>query len=257
MFDLRRTKKCFIVAEISANHGQSLKRAVSLIRKAKECGADAVKFQTYTPDTLTINDDKKYFQVKHPKWGGQTLYELYEKAYTPWKWFKELKKTAEDLGLVFFSAAFDKSAVDFLEDLGVPCHKISSFEIVDIPLIEYAAKTRKPLILSTGMASFDEVTEAVNAAKKAGAKDIVLLKCVSSYPAEPEDMNLRTIPHLKETFKCPAGLSDHSLGVHAALGAVALGADMVEKHFTLSKRVKTPDSFFSADPVQFKQLVQS
>ncbi len=184
--NFKKLKNCFIVAEISANHGQNFNRAVALIKKAKECGADAVKFQCYTPDSLTINCDNKYFRIKHPKWGGQTLYQLYQKAYTPWSWFKKLKKIAEDLGLIFFATAFDKTSVDFLEELDVPIHKIASFELVDLPLIEYVAKTKKPLILSTGMATLKEIKEAVDTAKKAGARDIILLKCVSSYPAKPE-----------------------------------------------------------------------
>jgi pseudaminic acid synthase len=253
----KNLKNCFIVAEISANHGQSFKRAVALIKKAKEVGADAVKFQCYTPDTLTINCDNKYFRIKHPKWGGQTLYQLYQKAYTPWNWLKELKKIAEDLGLVFFATAFDKTAVDFLEDLDVPIHKIASFELVDLPLIEYIAKTKKPLILSTGMATLKEIKEAVDTAKKAGTKDIILLKCVSSYPARPEEMNLRTIPDMAKRFNLPVGLSDHTIGVATSIAAVCLGAKLVEKHFCLSRKIETPDSFFSLEPQEFKLLVEN
>jgi len=248
---------CFIIAEISANHGQNFDRAVALIKKAKQCGADAVKFQAYTPDTLTINVDNKYFQIKHPHWGGQTLYELYKKAYTPWEWFEELKRTADDLGIIFFCTAFDKTAVDLLEEIDVPIHKIASFELVELPLIEYAAKTKKPLIMSTGMASIPEIEEAVDIAKKAGAKDIILLKCGSSYPARPEDMNLKTIPHMKKKFDCPIGLSDHSLGIEVSIAAVVLGAAVIEKHFTLSRKVKTPDSFFSIEPQELKELVEN
>lgn len=247
----------FIVAEISANHGQDLKRAISLIKKAKESGADAVKFQTYTPDTMTIDVNNKYFRIKHPKWGGQTLYQLYQKAYTPWKWFKELKKVSDDLGIIFFSTAFDKTAVDFLEELRVPLHKIASFELVDLPLIEYMAETQKPLILSTGMASVSEIKEAVKTAKNAGAKDILLLKCVSSYPAMPEEMNLRTIPHMKQLFRCPVGLSDHTLGIGVSIAAVLMEAVIIEKHFTLSRKIKTPDSFFSIEPRELKELVEN
>jgi len=253
----KNLKNCFIVAEISANHGQSFKRAVALIKKAKEVGADAVKFQCYTPDTLTINCDNKYFRIKHPKWGGQTLYQLYQKAYTPWDWFKELKKIAEDLGLVFFATAFDKTAVDFLEDLDVPIHKIASFELVDLPLIEYISRTKKPLILSTGMATLKEIEEAVDTAKKAGTKDIILLKCVSSYPARPEEMNLRTIPDMAKRFNLPVGLSDHTIGVATSIAAVCLGAKLVEKHFCLSRKIETPDSFFSLEPKEFKLLVEN
>jgi pseudaminic acid synthase len=251
-----KTKRAvFVIAEISANHGQDFKRALRLIEKAGDCGADAVKFQAYTPDTLTINADNKYFRIKHPKWGGQTLYELYKKAYTPWKWFKKLKKVADDSGILFFATAFDKTSVDFLEELNVRFHKISSFELVDLALIEYAAKTKKPLIMSTGMADICEIQEAVTIARNAGAKEIVLLKCVSSYPARPEEMNLKTIPHMKELFGCPVGISDHSLGIGASVCAVALGADVIEKHFILSRKIKTADSFFSIEPEELKELV--
>src|SRR3989338_10202079 len=241
-------KKCLIAAEISANHGQNLSRALTLIHKAKECGADAVKFQTYTADTLTINANNKYFRIKHPQWGGQTLYQLYQKAYTPWNWFKKLKKEADTIGIAFFSSAFDTTSVDFLEEIGVFCHKIASFELVDLPLIEYAAKTRKPLIMSTGMATLKEIKEAVSAAKRAGSRQITLLKCVSSYPARPEEMNLKTIPDLRAKMKVSVGLSDHTLGIAASVTAVALGATFIEKHFTLSRKIHTPDSFFSLEP---------
>ena len=249
--------RVFIIAEISANHGQNFNRAVALIKKAKECGADAVKFQAYTPDTLTIDCGSKYFRIKHPKWGGQTLYELYKKAYIPWNWFKKLKKVADDLGILFFATAFDKTSVDFLEGLNVRIHKISSFELVDLPLIEYAAKTKKPLIMSTGMADAGEIREAVATARKAGAKEIILLKCVSNYPTRPEEMNLRAIPHMKKLFNCPVGLSDHSLGIGASICAVALGADVIEKHFTLSRKIKTEDNFFSIEPKELEDLVEN
>lgn len=247
----------FIVAEISANHGQDFNRAAAMIKHAKTSGADAVKFQAYTPDTMTIDVPKnnRYFYIRHPEWGGQTLYHLYKKAFTPWSWFKRLKKIADDLGIIFFSTAFDKSAVDLLEELKVPVHKVASFELVDIPLIQYMAKTGKPLILSTGMSTLPEIKEAVTAAKKSGAKDIILLKCVSSYPAKSEEMNLATIPHMRKIFKCEVGLSDHSLGTGASAAAVALGASLVEKHFMLSNRLKTPDSFFSLGPQELKGLV--
>lgn len=248
-------KKAMVVAEVSANHKQDFNLAVALIKKAKECGADAVKFQTYTPDTLTVDVNNKYFRIKHPKWGGQTLYELYKKAYTPWRWFKRLKKAADDLGLVFFSTAFDKSAVDFLEDLNVPFHKIASFELVDLPLIEYAAKTKKPLILSTGMATISEIRDAVNTAEQAGAREIILLKCVSAYPARPEAMNLKTIVHMQETFKCIVGISDHTLGIGVSVAAVVLGAKVIEKHFIMNRKKATPDSFFSIEPSELKELV--
>jgi len=255
--NFKNLRNCFIVAEISANHGQVFNRAVALIKKAKECGVDAVKFQCYTPDTLTIDCNNKYFKIKHPKWGGQTLYQLYQKAYTPWDWLKKLKNVAEDLGLIFFATAFDKTAVDFLEELDVPIHKIASFELVDLPLIEYIAKTKKPLILSTGMATLEEIKEAVDTAKKAGAKDIILLKCVSSYPAVPKEMNLRTIPDMAKRFNLPIGLSDHTLGIATSIAGVCLGAKLIEKHFCLSRKIKTPDSFFSLEPEELKSLVEN
>ncbi len=249
--------RALIIAEISANHRHDLNTAIRMIKKAKECGADAVKFQCYTPDTITIDVNNKYFRVKHAKWGGQTLYQLYKKAYTPWDWFKKLKRTADDLGLIFFATAFDKTSVDFLEELKVPFHKIASFELIDLPLIEHAAKTRKPIILSTGMAVLREIKEAVDTAKRSGAKDVTLLKCVSSYPAEPEGMNLNTIPDMKVRFGCHVGLSDHTLGIGASIAAVSLGAEMIEKHFTLSRGIKTPDSFFSIEPDELKELVEN
>ena len=251
------SKGTFIIAEISANHGQDFNRAVDLIKKAKACGADAVKFQLYTPDTLTLDVDNKYFRIQHHKWGGQTLYQLYKTAYTPWEWFKELKQVAEDLGIVFFSTAFDKTAVDFLEKLAAPFHKIASFELVDIPLIEYAARTQKPLIMSTGMASLAEIKEAVRAARRGGAKQIILLKCVSCYPAKPEAMNLRTIPDMRKLFGVPIGLSDHTMDIGVAIAAVSLGACVVEKHFTDSRQRETPDSFFSLEPQELEALVRN
>lgn len=252
-----KAKECFIVAEISANHGGDFERAIAMIREAKRCGANAVKFQAYTPDTITIDIDNEYFKVEHSKWGGQSLYELYKKAYTPWNWFKELKRTADELDILFFATAFDKTSVDFLEDLDVPVHKISSFELVDLPLVEYTAKTKKPLILSTGMGSVFEITEAVDTARKAGSSDVILLKCVSSYPAKPEEMNLKTIPHMRDLFKCEVGLSDHTLGIAASIAAVSLGACIIEKHLTLSREIETPDGFFSVDPCEFKELVEN
>ena len=247
----------FIVAEISANHGQDFDRAVKMIKIAKKCGADAIKFQCYIPDTMTMKCDNKYFQVKHPEWGGQTLYDLYKKAYTPWKWFPRLKKVAKEQDILFFATTFDKSSTDFLEGLDVPIHKIASFELVDLPLIEYTAKAKKPIIISTGMGNITEIKEAVNVAKKAGAKDITLLKCVSSYPADPKEMNLRTIPDMVKKFRCTVGLSDHTLGTAVSTTAIALGAEVIEKHFTLSRKIKTLDSFFSLEPSELKSLVEN
>ncbi len=246
-----------IIAEISTNHGQNFNRAVSLIKEAKACGVDAVKFQTYHPDTLTIDVDNKYFRIKHPKWGGRTLYKLYRDAYMPWGWFKRLKKIADDLGIIFFSTAFDKTAVDFLEELGVSLHKISSFELVDLPLIKYMAETKKPIIMSTGMAIISEINEAVKTAKVAGTEDIILLKCTSNYPANAKEMNLKTITDMTKRYSCPIGLSDHSPGIGVAITAVSLGAKLIEKHFTLSRKYKTPDSFFSLEPEELKELVKN
>jgi pseudaminic acid synthase len=252
-----REKGVFVIAEVSANHGQNFDRAVNMIKEAKRCGAEAVKFQAYTPDSLTIDCDKRYFKIKHSQWGGQTLYELYKKAYTPWEWFPKLKKVADNEGIIFFATAFDKSAVDMLEELNVTIHKVASFELVDLPLIEYMAKTKKPLIISTGMATIPEIKDAVSTAKKAGAKDIILLKCVSNYPAKSEEMNLQTIPDMQKKFKCTIGLSDHSLGTAVSITAVALGAKVIEKHFTLSKKLLTPDNFFSIEAQELEELVKN
>jgi pseudaminic acid synthase len=257
MSALLNHRRVFTVAEISANHGQDFNQAVRLVKEAKKAGADAVKFQTFTADTMTLDVNNKHFRVKHPKWGGQTLYQLYQKGTMPWSWFKKLKKVAKEEGIVFFSAAFDKTAVDLLEDIGTPIHKVASFELVDLPLIEYMAKTGKPLIMSTGMASLAEIEQAVTTARRAGAKNITLLKCVSSYPADPKDMNLRTIPDLIKRFRCHAGLSDHSMGIAVSVGAVCLGATVIEKHFTLSRKIRTTDSFFSLEPREFKEMVDN
>jgi pseudaminic acid synthase len=253
-----RGEPVYIVAELSANHNQSFDHAARVIAAAKEAGADAVKLQTYTPDTLTLDCDKRAFQIHGDTlWDGQTLHALYRKAYMPWEWQPRLKEIAESLGLDLFSAAFDATAVDFLERMNVPAHKIASFEIVDMALIEKAAATGKPLILSTGMASLEEIHEAVEAARGAGARELALLKCTSAYPAPPEEMNLRTIPHLAATFGVPVGLSDHTIGIAAPAAAVALGASIVEKHLTLSRAVPGPDSAFSLEPDEFKAMVEA
>lgn len=259
MFDDRRIKRrrTFIVAEISANHGQSFARAVTLMKKAKDAGVDAVKFQAYTPDTMTLNIKNKYFMVKHPQWGGQSLYDLYKTAYTPWRWFPDLKRIANDLGLTFIATAFDKTAVDMLENINVVAHKIASFELIDLPLIAYIAKTNKPLILSTGMASLPEIKDAITTAKKNGKGEIILLKCVSTYPARPIDINLKTIADLQKRFKIPVGFSDHSLDIGAAIAAVSFGAVIIEKHFTLSRKKNMVDSFFSLDPKGLALLVRN
>lgn len=248
----------YIVAEMSANHNQDFEVAVKTIHAMKKAGADAVKLQTYTPDTITIDCDNAYFQIKHGTiWDGKRLYDLYKEAYTPWEWQPKLKEIANDLGMDLFSTPFDKTAVDFLEKMDVPAYKIASFELVDIPLIQYVARRGKPMIMSTGMATLAEIDEAVTAAREVGCKEIAILKCTSAYPADPAEMNLRTIPHMAEAFRVPVGLSDHTLGIAIPLGAVALGACIVEKHFTLSRSIPGPDSAFSLEPHEFKSMVDA
>jgi N-acetylneuraminate synthase len=248
----------YIVAELSANHRQRFEEAAALVRAAKDAGADAVKLQTYTADTLTIRSDQPYFRVgKGTVWEGRTLHDLYEEAYTPWEWQPKLQALAHELGLELFSTPFDETAVDFLESMHVPAHKIASFEIVDLPLIRKAARTGKPILMSTGMATLEEIGEAVRAAREAGAEQLALLKCTSAYPAAPEEMNLRTIPHLAAAFGTPVGLSDHTMGVAAPVAAVALGACILEKHLTLSRAAGGPDSGFSLEPDEFKATVEA
>ncbi|QSQ10398.1 Pseudaminic acid synthase [Koleobacter methoxysyntrophicus] len=246
----------YIIAEMSANHGGDINRAIEIIHAAKEAGANCIKIQTYTADTLTIDSDKEYFQIKKGTWKGESLYSLYKKAYTPWEWQGKLKEEAEKAGIDFLSTPFDKTAIDFLEDLGVDFYKIASFELVDIPLIKYVASKGKPIIMSTGMGTLGEIEEAVNTVKSQGNNDLCLLKCSSAYPAIPDDMNLKTIKNLEETFGVPAGLSDHSLGSVAAVTAVAIGAKVIEKHFCLSRKVESADASFSMEPQEFKQMVQ-
>lgn len=247
---------CYIIAEMSANHAGDINRALEIIHAAKESGADCIKLQTYTPDTITIDCDNDYFQVRNGTWQGENLYELYRKAYTPWDWQGRLKKEADEVGIDFLSTPFDRTAVDFLENLGVDFYKIASFELVDIPLIKYIASKGKPIIMSTGMGSLGEIEEAVNTVLGQGNKNLCLLKCSSAYPAVPEDMNLRTIQNLKETFGVLAGLSDHSLGSIGAETAVAMGANVIEKHFCLSRDIENPDASFSMEPLEFKSMVQ-
>jgi len=248
----------FIIAEMSANHLQKFDNAVKLIKVAKEAGADAIKLQTYTPDTITIDCGNEYFQIKQGTlWDGQTLYELYKKAYTPWEWQPKLKEIAESEGLIFFSSVFDKTAVNFLQEINVPAYKIASFEITDIPLIEYVASKGKPVIISTGIATLSDIEEAVNACKRMGNNQIALLKCVSAYPAPLEDVNLRTIPNLADTFKTIVGLSDHTLGISVPIASVALGACIIEKHLTLDRKLGGPDAAFSLEPAEFKAMVKS
>ena len=248
----------YVIAEVSANHHQDFEQAVKIVRAAKDAGADAVKLQTYTPDTITIASDREEFRIGGGTiWDGSNLYQLYGQAYTPWEWQPRLKRVANDLGMDLFSTPFDATAVDFLEEMGVPAHKLASFELVDIPLIQKMARTGKPLIMSTGMATEEEIEEAVKTAREAGAAQIALLKCTSAYPAAPEEMNLRTIPELSRRFDVPAGLSDHSMDSAVAVTAVALGACIIEKHLTLSRSEPGPDSAFSLEPHEFKAMVDA
>jgi N-acetylneuraminate synthase (EC 2.5.1.56) len=245
----------YVIAEMSANHAGSIQNAKEIIHKAKECGADCIKIQTYTADTLTIDCNNDYFKIKDGIWKGENLYGLYAKAFTPWVWQAELKNEAEQIGLDFFSTPFDETAVDFLENIDVDFYKIASFELIDIPLIEYIAAKGKPIIMSTGMGSFTEIKEAVNAIRGQRNDSLILLKCSSAYPALSEDMNLRTIQHMKQEFKCPVGLSDHSMGSLGAITAVAMGATVIEKHFCLSRKIENPDASFSMEPEEFKAMV--
>ncbi|MFM5242263.1 pseudaminic acid synthase [Aeromonas media] len=248
--------RCFIIAELSANHGHSLETALATVRAAKACGADAIKIQTYTADTITLDCDNEYFQINQGTiWDGTTLYKLYQEAYTPWEWHAAIQAEAQKEGLVFFSTPFDVTAVDFLEDLDVPLYKIASFEITDIPLIEYAASKGKPMIISTGIATLADIDAAVQACRRMGNHDITLLKCTSSYPAPVEEANLLTIPNLAQTFGVKAGLSDHTLGNAIAIAAVALGAKMLEKHFILDRAIGGPDASFSMIPSEFGSMV--
>lgn len=248
--------KVCVVAELSANHNGSVERAESIIRAAADAGAQAVKLQTYTADTITISCDNSCFRIKGTLWEGRTLHDLYQEAHTPWEWTPRLMALAHDLGMDCFSSPFDASAVDFLEQCGVSRYKVASFEIVDIPLLKKIAATGKPVIVSTGMASLGEIDEAVQTLRKNGAGEVTLLKCTSAYPALPEEANLRTIPHLAQTFHCRAGLSDHTMGSAVALAAVSLGATMIEKHFTLARADGGPDGSFSMEPDEFKAMVR-
>ena len=246
----------YIIAEMSANHGGNMQTAKKIIKAAKDAGADCIKIQTYTADTMTIDNDNEYFQIQGGLWDGYKLYDLYEDAYTPWEWQKELKDYADEIEIDFLSTPFDKTSVDFLESIGVEAYKIASFELVDIPLIRYIASKNKPIMMSTGMASLAEIEEAVNTIKSQGNNDIILLKCASAYPAITDDMNLATIRNMAETFRVITGLSDHSMGSVGAVCAVAMGAKVIEKHFCLSRELKTPDSDFSMEPDEFKRMVK-
>ena len=248
----------FIIAEMSGNHNQSLDRALAIVEAAAKAGAHAVKLQTYTPDTMTIDIEEGEFYIDDPNslWKGASLYKLYQQAHTPWEWHKPIFNKCNELGIICFSTPFDETAVGFLEELNTPAYKIASFENNHLPLIRKAASTGKPLIISTGMATIAEIDEAVKTVREAGCRDIVLLKCTSTYPASPKDSNILTIPHMRYLFNCPIGLSDHTMGMGVAVASVALGATVIEKHFTLSRADGGVDSTFSMEPDEMKQLVE-
>lgn len=247
----------FVIAEMSGNHNQSLDRALAIVEAAAKAGAHALKIQTYTADTMTLDLSEGEFFIgdRDNLWQGKSLYELYREAYTPWEWHRPIFDRCRELGLIGFSTPFDETAVDFLETLDVPCYKIASFENTDLPLIRKVAATGKPMIVSTGMATVGELDETVRTAREAGCKDIILLKCTSTYPTTPENSNLRTIPHMRELFQCPVGLSDHTLGIGVAVASVALGAAVIEKHFTLRRADGGVDSAFSMEPEEMSSLV--
>lgn len=251
-------QKAFVIAEMSANHLQNYDRAIEIIKKAKWAGADAIKLQTYTPDTITIDCDNEYFQIKQGTiWDGTTLHKLYETAYTPWEWQPKLKKIAEEEGLIFFSSPFDFTAVDFLEKMDVPAYKIASFEMNDIPFIEYIASKGKPVIMSTGISRMGDIQDAVDACRRMGNNDVILLKCTSAYPSPAEEINLNTIPNMRKAFDISVGLSDHSLGNCISVAASAKGACVIEKHMTLRRSDGGPDAAFSMEPEEFKEMVDN
>jgi N-acetylneuraminate synthase len=246
----------YVIAELSANHNGKLETALRIIEEAKKAGADAVKLQTYKPDTITLNCDSEEFKIKGGLWDGRTLYDLYQEAHMPWEWHKHLFERARELGITIFSSPFDNTAIDLLEDLNAPAYKIASFEAVDLPLIKYAASTGKPMIISTGMADAEEIAEAIEAAREGGCKELAVLHCVSGYPAPAEDYNLRTIPDMIERFGLVTGLSDHTLDNTTAISSVALGASIIEKHFTLDRSGGGPDDSFSLEPAELAALCQ-
>ncbi len=256
-FDFENTENTLIIAEISANHNQDIEVAKKTISEIKKSGANCVKLQTYTPDTLTIDSDKDDFKIKDSIWKGKSLFSLYNEAYTPWEWHKELFSFAKKEGLICFSSPFDKTAVDLLEDLKAPAYKIASFEINDIELIKYVASKRKPIILSTGVADYQDIQLAIETCKKAGNNEIILLKCTSSYPAPLEDANLKMIQKYSEDFNVITGLSDHTIGDTCPIAAVSLGARVIEKHFILDRKMGGPDASFSMDPKEFSKMVKS
>ena len=251
-------KKPFIIAEMSGNHNQSLERALRIVEAAAKTGVDAIKLQTYTADTMTLDINEREFFIadKDSLWQGESLYYLYGKAYTPWEWHKPIFDRCKELGIMGFSTPFDATSVDFLEKLDVPCYKIASFENIDLPLIKKVAQTGKPMLVSTGMASVAELDDLVRTARANGCQDLTLLKCTSSYPSTPEGTNLLTIPHMQQLFNCKVGLSDHTLGIGAAIASVALGASVIEKHFTLARADGGVDSAFSMEPAEVAQLVR-
>ena len=255
--EIGKDNRPFLIAEMSGNHNQSLERALAIVDAAAEAGAHGLKIQTYTADTMTLDLAEGEFFISDPNslWAGASLYKLYQQAHTPWEWHQPIFDRARELGLIPFSTPFDETAVDFLESLNAPCYKVASFENADLPLIRKIAATGKPMILSTGMATVAELDETVRAARAAGCQDLVLLKCTSTYPATPENSNLLTIPHLRELFQCEVGLSDHTLGIGAAVASVALGATVIEKHFTLRRADGGVDSTFSMEPEEMRALV--
>ncbi|MBT5399267.1 pseudaminic acid synthase [bacterium] len=247
----------YIIAEMSANHGHDLNKAIELIHSAKEFGANAIKLQTYTADTLTLNYQSQDFYITKGPWKGQYMYDLYKDAYTPWEWHPQLLEEAKKIGITLFSSPFDHSSVDFLSELDMPAYKIASPEIIDIPLIRKVARTGKPLIISTGNATIAQINSALQCVKDEGVRDVALLKCTSTYPAPPEDINLKTIEHMQESFGCSVGLSDHTMGIGVPIASVAFGAKIIEKHLVMDRKDKTADSFFSATPEEFKLLVDN
>ncbi|MBO8230542.1 pseudaminic acid synthase [Prochlorococcus marinus str. MU1404] len=257
-FEIGLNNQPFVVAEMSGNHNQSLERAIEIVEFAAKTGVHGLKLQTYTADTITIDSQSEEFYIrdKDNLWKGRSLYDLYREAHTPWEWHKPIFKKARELGLIPFSTPFDFSSVDFLETLDVPCYKIASFENTDLSLIKKVASTGKPLIISTGMANISELQESISAARESGCKDLILLKCTSTYPSLPTNSNISTIPHMRDLFKCEVGISDHTLGVGVSIAAVAMGATFIEKHFTISRKDGGVDSDFSMEPNEMRRLVE-
>lgn len=248
----------FVIAEMSGNHNQSLSNALKIVEAAASAGVDAIKLQTYTADSMTISSSKDEFKINDPHslWNNKSLHDLYNEAHTPWEWHEEIFNYAKSLGLLIFSSPFDRKSVDFLETLDVPCYKIASFEITDLPLIKYVAETKKPIIISTGMASFEEISEAIDCAKSNGANELIILKCTSTYPASPENTNIITLLDFKKNFNCHVGISDHTLGVGVSIASVGLGAVVIEKHFTINRSDGGVDSAFSMEPNEMGLLVK-